>query len=221
MKLKAIYHPQCRHTIIPLNLQFFAEPGGEPGAEPGGEPGEPGEPGGQLFSQEELNEIISKRLSKERGKWEKDFKKQLEEEKKEAERLANLNAEQRKEEEYKKKLKEVEDKAKELRLQEEKIEAAKILTERGLASDFVHFLIGEDSQTTLDNINNFEKMYKEALKAEIGKRLPSGTPNVGGGNGVNGEGLAITKEQYAKLSLSEKNKLYIENPEAVKELMKK
>lgn len=208
---------KLKKSLIKLDLQFFAEP--TPGEPTPGEPGG-GEP--NTFSQEEVNEIISKRLKKEQAKWERDFKTKLEQEKKEAERLANLNAEQRKEEEYQKKLKDVMEREKALRLQEERVEAVQILNQRGLSPDFVDFLMADDSQTTLDNINNFEKVFKEALKAEISKRLPNGTPS-SGGEGIRGkgEGFAITKEEYSKLSLSEKNKLFIQYPNEVKELLKR
>lgn len=208
---------KLKKNLLKLNLQFFAEPNpGEPN------PGEPGDEKPTTFSQDEVNEIISKRLKKEQAKWERDFKTKLEEEKKEAERLANLNAEQRKEEEYQKRLKEVEEREKTLRLQEERVEAIQILNDRGLSPDFVDFLMANDSQTTLDNINNFEKAFKEALKVEISKRLPSGTPSSGGA-GANGgnNGFSMTKEEYSKLSLSEKNKLFIQYPDEVKELLKK
>lgn len=191
-----------------FNLQFFAEVDGGQNNEPTTqEPGTTEPP--KTFTQEELDEVVSKRLKRERASWEK----KIEDEKKEAARLATLNEDQKKEEIYNKKLKEVEDKANALKLQEDRLEASKILTERGLPTSFVDYLIGKDNETTLDNINKFEKQYKADLQAAVKQALPSTEP--GKGDGTKETTLKTELEAIAndtKLPLSQrvaaKNKLY-------------
>lgn len=191
-----------------FSLQFFAEgDGGENNEPTTQEPGTTEPP--KTFTQEELDEIINKRLKRERSSWEK----KLEDEKKEAARLATLNEDQKKEELYNKKLKAVEDKANSLKLQEDKLEASKVLTERGLPTSFVDYLIGKDDEITLENINKFEKQYKTDLQAAVKQALPSTAP--GNGDGTKETTLKTELEAIAndiKLPLSQrvaaKNKLH-------------
>lgn len=166
----------------------------------------------QGFTQEQLNEILAKRLAKERAKWEKDFNTKLEKEKAEAQRLATMDAEQRKQEELNKRIQELEERENQIKLHEKRMETLKVLKERGLNDAFVDFVIGADDETTFANINALEKAFKDAVKLEVDKRLPSHTPNAGSEQ----ESGQMTKEQFRALPLSKQNELYKQNPEVYK-----
>lgn len=191
-----------------LGLQFFAE--GDPPIDDTTPPADP------TLTQDQVNDIIAKRLAKEKAKWEKDFSTKLETEKAEATRLANLDAEQRKEEEYKKKLKTIEEREAAIKLQESKMETSKVLKDRGLSESFVDFVIGVDNETTLININTLEKAFKDAVKSEVDTRLPSADPPASS----NGSKGIMTKDEFKKLPLHKQNELYIKEPEKYKELFK-
>lgn len=196
MKLKDRY---LKKTF--LGLQFFAEDDPTP---PVTDP--PSEPG---LTPEQVNKIIQDRLAKEQAKWEK----KLADEKAEATRLATLDAEQRKQEEYNKRLKELEEKEAALKLQEDKMETAKVLKDRGLDEGFVDFVIGADNEITLTNINTLEKFFKSAVKAEVEKRIPSNDPE----GGAPGAGGGMTKEEFKALPLLKQNELYVSDPDKYKQ----
>lgn len=185
-----------------LNLQFFTEGDQTPPAEPPTEP--------QGLTQEQVNKIIQERLAKEQAKWEK----KAEEDKKEAQRLANLDAEQRKQEELNKRIKALEEREAAIQMQEDKMETAKVLKDRGLDETFVDFVLAQDNEITLERINALEKVFKAAVKVEVEKRIPSNDPESGAGNGVPGE---MTKEEFKKLPLSKQNEFYVSDPEKYKQ----
>lgn len=200
MKLKDRY---LKKTF--LGLQFFAEGDPTPPViDPVDPPSDPG------LTPEQVNKIIQDRLAKEQARWEK----KLSEEKAEAARLANLDAEQRKQEEYNKKLKAIEEREAALKLQEVKMETVSVLKTRGLPESFVDFVIGEDNEKTLDNINQIEKAFNAAVKAEVDNRLPGGTPKAGTPGTLTG----MTREEFKKLPLSKQNELYVSDPEKYKNL---
>lgn len=184
-------------------LQFFADGEGE------GNEGE--DKGGteKQLTQEQVNEIIQKRLAKEKAKWQKDLDTKLAEEK----RLAEMDAEQRKQAEYEKRIKELEEKETALNLERNKMETAKVLKDRGLSETFVDFVIGGDNEATLERINALEKVFKEAVKAEVEKRIPSNDPQVSNPGGTGG----MTKDEFKKLPLSKQNELYVSDPEKYKQ----
>ena len=161
------------------------------------------------LTQEEVNEIVQRRLAKEQAKWQK----KLEEDTKEAQRLATLDAEQRKQEEYNKKLRELEERENHLRMLEVKSETIGVLKEHGLSESFVDFVIGEDNEATLERINTLEKAFKAAVSAEVDKRIPSSKPNLGN-HIISGE---MTKEEFKALPLAKQNELYRADPEKYKQ----
>lgn len=184
-----------------LNLQFFTE--GDP-IPPADQPTEP-----QGLTQEQVNKIVQDRLAKEQAKWEK----KAEEDRKEAQRLANLNAEQRKQEELNKRIKELEEREAAIQMQETKMETIKVLKDRGLDETFVDFVIGADNEATLERINALEKAFKTAVKAEVEKRIPSNDPQASNPGTPGG----MTKEEFKKLPLSKQNELYVSDPEKYKQ----
>lgn len=203
MKLKDRY---LKKTF--LGLQFFAE--GDPTTPPTTDPVDPpGEPQG--LTPEQVNKIIQDRLAKEQAKWAK----KLEEETKEAQRLANLNAEQRKQEELNKRIKELEEREAALQMQENKMETSKVLKDRGLSEAFVDFVIGTDNEATLERINALEVAFKEAVKVEVDKRIPSTDPQGSGAGGATG----MTKEEFKKLPWNKQADLLKAEPEKYNKLL--
>lgn len=185
-------------------LQFFAEEG------EGNEGNDEGKGGTEKqLTQEQVNDIVQKRLAKEKSKWQKDLDAKLAEEK----RLAEMDAEQRKQAELEIKIKALEERENAIKLQETKMETAKVLKDRGLSETFVDFVIGADNEDTLERINALEKAFKEAVKAEVEKRIPSNDPE-GGAPGTSG---GMAKEEFKKLPLSKQNELYVSDPEKYKQ----
>lgn len=216
-------------SISPLkmNLQFFAEEEGGEGNEKGeGEENEEEET--LTLTQKELEDRLQreadKRVSAAIKKREEALRKEMEEkiktERKEAEELAKLSAEERARVEAEKKelaLKQREEELaeKERSFQRKKLEldTVDVLRERKLPVDFAEFVLGDDSESTLDNIVKFQERWQEAVEAEVSKRLATGKPNVG--SKQTGTYNPWKKETY---NLTEQGKIIRENPELAQKL---
>lgn len=127
---------------------------------------------------------------------------------KEAQKIASMNEAEKFQYELEQREKLVAEKEKELALAEMKNEASKILNEKGISLQLVDFVVNEDAEITKANIDLLDKAFKASVKAEVEKRLAGNAPK---------KNLPLdetmTKEKFDKLSVSELNKLFVENPE--------
>jgi len=203
-----------------LNLQYFAE-GDSPENPNNPDNGESETPKKIELTEEELQKRIEseadkkleKALKTARAKWEKEFQEKLEQEKKEAERLAKLSEKERKEEELKKREEELERRLKELERKELKADAVGVLNEKGLPVEFADFLIAENAEKTLENINLFKEKFDAAVAQKVKEAL-AGTPpkkNPTDNNFKN----PFSKEYW---NLTEQGRLKRENPELYNQL---
>lgn len=133
----------------------------------------------------------------------------------EAEKLASMNEEQK----YKYQLEQREltiaEKEKALSLMENKAEASKILSEKGLSLEFVDFVVAQDADTMMEGINKITKAFESSVRNEVEKRLRGTTPKR-----ANADNGALTKEGFSKLSLSEQAVIFNTNPDLYKQLAK-
>lgn len=209
-----------KHNLLPLDIQFFAQdPPSDPPSDPPADP--PADPEKVELTAEELQKKIEsesdkkleKALKTAREKWEREFNDKLEEEKREAERLAKLSEKERKEEELSKREKDLADRLAELERKELKADAIADLSEKGLPSDFADFLLADNAENTLANINNFKKAFDEAVNAKVKEALRQDTPKAGGVS-------IASKNPFSKehFNLTEQGRLLTENPELYKQL---
>lgn len=147
--------------------------------------------GQRTYTDEQLDEIIAKKLAKERAKHEK----QLEEAKAEAEKLAKMNADQKKEYEIEQLKAENERlKASQVKAELSK-EAAKLLSAEDIEAtqDMLEFVVGKDAEATQANIDKFVKIIKDQVQAAEIKRNTGSTPQ----NYTN-TGKGLTAEEIMK-----------------------
>lgn len=205
-----------------LNLQFFSDSEDNTGTDPGENKEQDTKPQVIELTPEELqrkidsetDKRIAKALETHRKKWEKEFQQKLEEEKREAERLAKLSERERKEEELKKREQELEQRLKELERKELRADTIADLKEKGLSPEFADFLLAENAEKTLENINAFKEAFDKAVNEAVKAKLRQETPPAGGG--------AITdKNPFSKegFNLTKQGQLIRENPEQAKQLM--
>ena len=88
-------------------------------------------------------------------------------------------------------------------------EIKSVLSARGLSAEFADILsISDDAEKSQETINKLDKLFKQAVKAEIEKRLAGNTPK------GNGETSAVmTKEAFNKLPLYKQSELLTQNPD--------
>lgn len=131
----------------------------------------------------------------------------------EAEKVAQMSAEEKYRYELEQREAAIEAKEKELTLAENRNVCSKILADKGLSLDLVSFVVAEDAETMNANIKVLERAFKTSVKNELEKRLGASTPKVS-----TADPASITRQQFSKMTLSEQNKLYKENPEIYNQL---
>ncbi|MED4083876.1 DUF4355 domain-containing protein [Halalkalibacterium halodurans] len=205
-------------SFLKMNLQYFAE--GEEGADEGGEGEEEKEEKVELTADElqkkieaESDRKLAKVLEKKQKEWEEKQQEAIQKALEEKERLSKLSEKERKEEELTKKEKDLQERLRQLELKELKADAVADLTAKNLPSDFADFLLAEDAEKTLENINNFKKAFDNAVSEAVKEKLRQPTPPAGGSSSVHKN--PFSKEHW---NLTEQGELYRENPELYKQL---
>ena len=87
------------------------------------------------------------------------------------------------------------------------------MANRGLPIEFVDYIVADDADTMLENINVFDKAFKAAVADAVSKKIASPTPKNGS---VQQKGLS--RDEFKKLSLAQQAELYRTNPTLYKEL---
>lgn len=142
--------------------------------------------------------------------------KTAEKKQKESEKLKSMSDAERYQYELDEREKKIEEKERALALADMTNTASKILSEKGLSLDLVKFVVNEDGDVTNDNIKLLEKAFKASVKAEVEKRLGQQTPT----KNLAPDG-SVSREQFLKMTLAERQKLATENPEIYKSLKSK
>lgn len=151
------------------------------------------------LTEKELQSMIDKRVSQALATQ----KQKLEE----ANKLANMSAEERREAEYQEKIKALEEREAKLARAEMLTELTKQLSEKNLPVKSADFLIGKDADATSANLKAFEKMFNEAVSAQVASKLGSTAPQAG--ESANG----ITREQFKKMTLAQQSEIYRNDPD--------
>jgi hypothetical protein len=151
---------------------------------------------------------FDKLFSQARKKWEKEAKEQITK----AEQLGKMDAEQRKQADLEEALKKIAEYEKREAINTNMKEASKIMAARNVPLELADLLVTEDNEKTLENIKVVERAIKNQVAA-LAKDLQKGnTPQAG--STVSGK---VTKEQFSKLNIADKEKVRISNPELFKE----
>lgn len=161
----------------------------------------------RTFTQEELNDIIEGRLAKAKKAWDKE----LADKQSEAEKLAKMDADQKKAYEFDKKLKELERREAEITKRELKSQALEMLTQKNLPSSLVDLLNLTDADSCKASIDAVEKAFSQAVQTDVDNKLKGSGP-LKKAPGVK----SYTKEQISGMSAAEINA----NWDAVKESLK-
>lgn len=133
---------------------------------------------------------------------------------KEAEKLAKMSAEEKYVYELEQREKAIAEKERQLALAENKAEAAKILSDKGISADLVGFVVAEDADTMNANIKLLDKAFKASVKAEVEKRLSGTTPRKN-----LAEPETMTKKDLLSMNVRDLQAFKNQNPELVQQLL--
>jgi hypothetical protein len=128
--------------------------------------------------------------------------------------LSKLDGSEREKAEKDNRIAELEEKLAQFEIEKNRSELKSVLASRGLSAEFADIIvINDDIEASQMNIDKLDKLFKEAVKLEIEKRLAGNAPK---GNG--GATAELTKESAKKMSLAEMNELALKNPDEFKKL---
>ena len=202
---------QEKHRI-PFNLQLFAEGGGDSGDD-GSDDGDDGSDDGdddhsdepeKKYTDADIDKIVKERLARERKAAEKKARQQAE-----AEKLKNMTAAEKRDAEFEQM------KARLASLEAEKNQAemlstaSDILKDAGInvSSKLVGHLIAETADETKANVDEFVKLYNDAVNKGIKTAMKAA-----GSNPKKGGTSTLTREEIMKVkNPTERQKLIKEN----------
>ena len=166
----------------------------------------------KTFTQEEVDKMITKRLQRER----KDIEAKIEAERKEAEELAKLSEQERQKKLFEKQVKEFEETKRAFENERLLNETSKQLASKSLPIEFAEILKGNNAEKTFENIQLFETKFNEAVEKVVTERLRGNVPKTT--TSLNSP--SITKEQFNKMDLAQRQKLFNDNRELYNEVSK-
>ena len=133
--------------------------------------------------------------------------------------LSKLDDNAREKAEKDNRIAELEERLAQYEVEKNKSELKSVLSTRGLSAEFADIIvINDDLAQSQANIDKLDKLFKDAVKAEVEKRLAGNAPK---GNGTNGTPAEFTKETSKKMSLAEMNDLARKDPDKFKQLFGK
>lgn len=161
----------------------------------------------KTYTQEEVMALLQsetdKRVSQALKTQQKKYEKQLS--------LSKLDGDERAKAEKDNRIAELEEQLAAFQIERNRSELKSVLSSRGLSAEFADIIsITDDIEASQANIDQLDKLFKAAVKAEVEKRLAGSAPNGNTKSAITGE---ITREQASKLSLAELSDLRKRDPE--------
>ena len=150
----------------------------------------------KTFTQSELDKILNKKFAQ--------WQKKTEEAKIEAERKAKLTEAEKLAEERK----EFESMKRQFEYEQRVNSTSKVLASNNLPIEFSDFLIADTEEATTQRVDLFKNAFNEAVEKTVNERLKGSVPKVG-----TSTKKEITKEQFKKMDLAQRQKLFMENKE--------
>lgn len=198
-----------KNQPMKLNLQFFAEPD-EPTDDPvdnlenkQGAKNNDDPKDDKTFTQSEVDSQISKAVEKaisnKRKEFEQEKQQAIEDAKKDAAEYAKMTKAQQEEADYNKRLKELEERERELNMKQLKSEVESDLKEEGLPTEFAGTLINlEDNEKIKEAITGIKKQFDEAVNNAVKEALRQDTPSSGDGKVTNNKNNKSKAEMARK-----------------------
>lgn len=165
----------------------------------------------KTYTQDEVLKLIQsesdKRVTQALASQQKKYEKQLS--------LSKLDDEERAKAEKDNRIAELEEQLAQFQIEKNRSELKSVLSSRGLSAEFADIInISDDITASQANIDTLDKLFKEAVRIEVEKRLASNAPK-GNGMAITGE---LTKEQFNKMNVAQQSALFKENPDLYKRL---
>lgn len=135
----------------------------------------------RTFTRAEFGKAIAAEVAKARASWEAEQAEAIEKAKSEGERLAKLTKDERAKEEEAKRIQAIEERERALAIKEMRVATQTLLSEEGLPSEFIDFVIDETAEATKEKIGTLRKIFDKAVESRVDERLTQKAPRKGTG----------------------------------------
>ena len=164
----------------------------------------------KTYTQEEVLKLIQseadRRTNQALAKQKKEYERKMS--------LSKLDDDERAKAEKDNRIAELEEQLAQFQIERNKSELKSVLSARGLSAEFADIInISDDIEASQANIDKLDRLFKDAVRAEVEKRLAGNAPK---GNGSSP--AEITKEAAKKMTMAELNELMEKNPELFNKL---
>lgn len=179
-----------------INLQHFAEETNPQGTEPANnEPNSKGGDGktGELkYTDEDVNRLLNKKFA--------EWQKKKDAEISEAQKLAEMNEQEKAEHQRDQLQKELDELKQKNALAEMSKTARKMLSDSGVSvsEELLSVLVTADAEKTKKAVNSFADLFKTAVKNAVSETLKSPAPTTGTSGGVTKEQIMAIKDRAAR-----------------------
>lgn len=194
-----------------INLQLFAEPEGQEGGADGGKGGAGTEPpvgsngdsgaagDGKKYSEAELDAIVQQRIKDEQEKAAKA--------KTEAERLAQMNAQEKAEYERDQLQQKLDEMEKERAIAQMTSTARKMLADANInvSDDIVSMLVSDDADKTKAAVDGFISLFNQSVQNAVKDALKGNPPKAGNAATVTKEQIMAIKDPIARQNAIREN----------------
>ena len=166
-----------------------------------------------MFTKEEYESKLQAETDRRVTQALKKQERKLDDKIREADKLRDMSDEQKKQYKFEQREKDLTKKEKEYALMENKVECSNILSDRGLPKEFLNYVVAEDAEQMMENIDTMDRIFKSAVADEVGSKINKKTPRHS--NETQGK---MTKEKFSKLSLAQQSDIYKTNPTLWKQM---
>ena len=160
------------------------------------------------YTLEEVQELLQKEGDRRVSMLQKKYEKQKEAAIKEAQKLAQMNEEDKYKYELEQREAKIAEKEKQIALMENRAEASRALASRGISIELVDLVVSDDADDMMANIKKLEEEFKKSVNEEVKKKLGSNAPARSSED--SGE---LTRENFKKLPIHKQVELMEQNPE--------
>lgn len=162
--------------------------------------------------QKETDKRVSSALKTAKSKWEAEIGTKMDSHLKDYEKRAQMTPEQIQQADLASKFQMLEAKEKEYQTMIRKNEISTKLNERKLSTVLTDFVYDEDMEVVEQRITTLEQLVLGMVNEEVEKRIGSAAPKAS----INS--ATLDREKFRKLSLAERNQLFLSNPTLYKQL---
>ena len=166
----------------------------------------------KTYTQEEVDKLLQQESDRRVTEALKKANKKNQEKLREAEKLSKMNDQEKYEYELEQREKAIADKEHELALAENKAIAMSILSEKGISTTLVDFVVADDADTMKANIDLLDRAFKVSVRAEVEKRLAS-TNTSPKRQRVESTDPTINRDKFRKMTIQEQMRIYDTNPD--------